>query len=144
MGKAFEKQTKIIEDHRKKQVEALNTLKPKKLQDQSDDNEKHLEYKKVFDELSNEIIVEIYNISKEIDFSNLTYYFKSPNIAPINFIGFRGPLNIYNKIENDNISIKKIEKHQKQFKSKLNEVTTGNPRHKSKYQLDTIKNVENL
>ena len=51
---------------------------------------------------------------------------------------------IQNEIKNDNISIEKIEEDQKQFKSKLNEITTGNPKHKSKDQLDTIKNIKNL
>ena len=43
-GKAFEKQTKTIEDQIKKQVDITKTLKPKKLEiieDKSDDNEKH-------------------------------------------------------------------------------------------------------
>ena len=43
-GKAFEKQTKTIEDQIKKQVDIIKTLKPKKLEiieDKSDDNEKH-------------------------------------------------------------------------------------------------------
>ena len=31
LGKAFEKQTKTIEDQRRKQVEALEVLKPKKI-----------------------------------------------------------------------------------------------------------------
>ena len=52
-------------------------------------------------------------------------------------------MHIYNEIKNDYISIEKYEKDQKQFKSKLNEITTGN-QNKSKYQLDTIKNVKNL
>ena len=30
------------------------------------------------------------------------------------------------------------------FKSNLNEITTGDPKHKSKGQLDTIKDVKNL
>ena len=38
---------------------------------------------------------EIQKIGKEIDFNNLTYYFKSPDIAQINFVRFRGPLNIF-------------------------------------------------
>ena len=42
----------------------------------------------VFNELSNERIDEIHNISKEIDFNNLTYHFKGSNTAPINFIRF--------------------------------------------------------
>ena len=55
LEKAFEKQSK--------------TLKPKELEtieDKSDDNEKHLKYKEVFNELSNERIGEIYNISKKV------------------------------------------------------------------------------
>ena len=93
---------------------------------------------------SNERIGKIYNISKEIDFNDLIYCFKGPNTAPINFIDFRGPMHIYDEIKNGNISIEKIEEDQKQFKSKLNEITTGNSKHKSKNQLDAIKNIKSF
>ena len=43
--------------------------------------------------------------------------------------------------KNSNISIERTETYQNQFKLKLNEITTGNPKPKSKDQLDTIKNV---
>ena len=59
----------------------------------------------------------------------------------INFIRFKGLLHIYNNIKNSNISIEKIEEDKKQFKSKLNEITTGNLRYKSKDQLDTKENI---
>ena len=59
----------------------------------------------------------------------------------INFISFKGLLHIYNNIKNSNISIEKIEEDKKQFKSKLNEITTGNLRYKSKDQLDTKENI---
>ena len=68
MGKAFEKQTKQLKIKEKKQVDVLKTLKPKKLEtteDSSDDNEKHLKYEEVFNELSNDGIGEIYNIGKK-------------------------------------------------------------------------------
>ena len=52
---------------------------------------------------------EIQKMSDEIDFNYLTYYFRIQNLAPINFIGFRSPLTIYNEIKNGNISIKKTE-----------------------------------
>ena len=129
MGRVFEKQIKTIEDQRKKPVVALETLKPKELkatEDKSDDNEKHLKYKEVLDELSNERMGETYNISKEIDFNHLTYRFKGSNIAPMNFVKFKGPMHIYNEIKNGNVSIKKIEEDQKKLRSKLNEITTGN------------------
>ena len=126
MGKAFEKQTKTIEDQGKKQVDALKTLKPIK-DNKPDDNDKLLKYKENFDELSNERIDKIYNISKQIDFNNLTYYFKNKNIRPINFVGFGGPLHIFNKIKNGNTSAEKIKEDQKQFKSNLKNRITGNP-----------------
>ena len=53
-------------------------------------------------------------------------------------------MHIYNERNTGNISIEDTEEDQKQFKSKLNEITPGNPKHKSKGQLDTIKNIENL
>ena len=59
LGKTFEKQIKTVEDQGKKQVDTLKTLKPKTLEateEKSNDNEKHLKYKEVFNELSNERI----------------------------------------------------------------------------------------
>ena len=71
LGKAFEKQTKTIEDQGKKQIDVLiNTLKPNELEaikdKKPDDNEKSLKYKELFDDLSSERIGEIYNMGKEI------------------------------------------------------------------------------
>ena len=40
--------------------------------------------------------------------------------------------------------LQKVEKEQKKFKSDLNEITRVDPKHKSKNQLHTIKNVNNL
>ena len=83
LGKAFEKQTKTIKDQRKKQIDALNTLKPKETKaindNKFDDKEKSLKYKEIYDELANQRIGEIYKISNQIDFNYLTYYFKDKN-----------------------------------------------------------------
>ena len=143
LGKAFEKQIKATEYQVEKQVKALNTLKTIK-GNESNDNEKSSTHKEILDKLYRERIAEIYSISKEIDFNNLTHYCKDLNFAPIHFIGVRGPLSIYEEIKNGNVSIEKIEEEQKQFKSKLNEITTGNPKTKSKEQLYTITNIKNF
>ena len=82
-------------------------------------------------------IDKIQYMSKQIYFNNLAYYFKSPNLAPINFIGFRGPLNIYEKIKNGDISLEKA-KDQSKFRSNLNEITRRNPKDK-KRQIRCIK-----
>ena len=87
MWKAFEKQTRTIEDQINQQVNILKTVKPKDLETvegRSDVNEKRLKYKEDFNELSNKRIREIYNTSKEINFTNSTYHFKGSN--RINFI----------------------------------------------------------
>ena len=89
MGKAVEKQTKITGDQGKKQVNILRTIKQKdleKIENEFDDNEKHLKYKEVFNELSNERIGEIYSISKKNNFNNLTFHFKISNTAPMNLL----------------------------------------------------------
>ena len=59
---------------------------------------------------------------REIDFNNLIYYFKIPNIAPINFIRFKGSFHIFEHIKNGNMSLQKGEKNQNEFESKLGEV----------------------
>ena len=97
LGKAFEKQTKTTECQGKNQVDILKTLKPEELETievKSVVNEKHLKFKEVFNELSNE---RIYNNSKKVNFNNLTYHYKGSNTAPINFIDFKGPMHIYNE-----------------------------------------------
>ena len=53
----------------------MKTLRPKELEankgNKSDDKEKLLKYREIFGELPNEEIGEIYNIGKQIDFTNL-------------------------------------------------------------------------
>ena len=51
-------------------------------------------------------------------------------------------MHIYNEMKNSNVTTEKKEE-QKQFKLKLNKITTGNPKTKSKDQLYTIKNLFN-
>ena len=45
---------------------------------------------------------------------------------------------------NGDLTIEKTEEDQKQIKSKLNEISTGNPNYKSKNQTDKMKNIKNL
>ena len=89
---------------------------------------------------------EMQKMSGDIEFNQLTYYFKNQNLAPLNFIGFRGLLNIYEEIKNGKISIKKAKEYQKKLKSNLNKTTNNIT--KSKIQRDIsikyIKNIGNL
>ena len=98
--------------------------------------------KETYNRLLGEILNEIQEISKEIDFNNLTCYFRTASFSPINFIKFKGSFGFFKEIKNDNISLKKVEEEQNEFKSNLGEITFGNPKHKGKYHLNTIKYVK--
>ena len=58
------------------------------IEDMSNDNERHLKYKEIFNELPNERISEIYNIIKKIinNFNNLTYHSTDSNTVTIHFM----------------------------------------------------------
>ena len=47
-------------------------------------------------------------------------------------------------MKNGDKTLQQVEKEQDSFKKYLNEITSGNPKHKSKKQFYTIKNVRNL
>ena len=94
--------------------------------------------KEAYNRLSNERIAGILEMSREIDYNNLTCHFKG-STSPISFIKFKDSFGFFNQIKSDNISLIKTEEEQNKFKSNLVETTSGNPNHKEKYQLDTIK-----
>ena len=79
----------------------------------------------------------IYDIRKQ------SYYFKNKNTLPINFIGFKDPMQILkngNNIKKANMPIEEIEEDQEQLKSNLKEITAGNLKYKSNDQLNIIEN----
>ena len=79
---------------------------------------------------------EILKMSDKIDFDN----FKGPTFS-INFGKIGGPMYIYGHVENGDITLQQIEKQQKDLKKEINEMTSGNPKHKSNSQLYIIENV---
>ena len=86
--------------------------------------------KENFNTLLDEKVDEIQKISKEIDYSKLIYHYITPGIKPTNATEFRGPLHIFKEIKNGDKTIQTAEKEQIKLKSKLGEITSGNPKHK--------------
>ena len=138
LGKAFEKQIKTIEDQGKKQVDALKVLEPKAIE--SGSNNKPILTKEIYDKILEERMDEILKMSREINYSNLVYDFKGPTPS-INFAIFGGPMYTYNQLKNGEKTLQQVEEEQKYLKKYLNEITSGNPKHKSEKQSYTIKNV---
>ena len=73
LGKAFEKQTKTIEDQGKKQFDALENLKPMERPKaiSYDDNESLEQKQKTYNKLFDEKLDEIQELSREIDYKTL-------------------------------------------------------------------------
>ena len=125
LGKAFDKQIKTIEDHDKKQVEALENLKPiegsKAIKydddDDDDDDDESLEQKqKTYNKLFDEKLDEIQELRREIDYKNLNYDFTTKASGSINFTGYNGPFTLFKKIRDGYISIEMAKEDQKKFK----------------------------
>ena len=70
-------------------------------------------------------------LSEGIGFNNSIYYYASKS-AQKYFVRFKGPLVIYNDINDGWISLQKEEKIQEEFWSGLNEILKWNPNYKSK------------
>ena len=71
---------------------------------------------------------------KKNKYNNLTYHFITPGIRPTNFIEFRGPLHFFKEIKNGDKTMQTAEKQQVKLKSNLDEIKSGNPRHKLQNQ----------
>ena len=68
MGKAFEKQIKIIEGQGKKQVDALKVLESKAIE--SGSNNKSVITKEIYDKILEERMDEILEMRREISYIN--------------------------------------------------------------------------
>ena len=92
LGKAFEKQIKTIEDQGKKQVDALENLKPKEqtkaimYYDDDYDDELLEQKKESYIKLLDKKLNEIQELSKKIDYKNLNVNFAAKSSGSINFI----------------------------------------------------------
>ena len=75
-----------------------------------------LKENEIFKELANERIYEIQDLSKQIDFNTLVYYFKAENV-PKNVINFKGPLAFYRNIKDGYTTLGKAEENKKNIKS---------------------------
>ena len=96
MEKAFEKQTNTIKDQGQNQVEALETINSKSYNSPSIGKE-------IYDNILEERMYKMLEISREIDYYNLVYRFKDPTKA-IGFTKFGSPMYTY-------YQLKRVKKH---------------------------------
>ena len=104
MGKAFEKQIKTIEDQGKKQVDALEKLKPKEetkpIENKSNNQSKAAT---IFNELISkrkELMNKLYD---SVDYNNLKFEYVGPT-KDVNFYEYRDSKELFNIIKNSQIN----------------------------------------
>ena len=83
-------------------------------------------------------------LRSKIDHKNLNFNFTRKANGSTSCIKHKGPFSIFKKIRDGDISLEMVEEDQEKFKREFSQIKWGNPKHKSKMQLYTIRNVKNI
>ena len=107
LGKAFEKQTKTIEDQGGKQIKAIEDKKPiksiEKFTYDINDTPIVLKEKEIYNKLTEQSFEKINNLGKKVDTDKLLFEYKG-NTANQDFSRFDNTLDLIDKIMNGEIS----------------------------------------
>ena len=64
-------------------------------------------------------MVEILEMSREINYNNLVYNCKDSSVLPISFTEFGGPMYTYDQLKKGDKTLQQEEKEQKKFRSEF-------------------------
>ena len=148
LGKAFEKQTKTIEDQGEKQIKAIQDkgkLKTiKKYDYDAEDTPFISKQKEIFNKLVDERREKTTDLNKEVNSDDLKYRYKG-NTANVKFDEFDNALNIINKIQNGEIELKDIKNNQEKSKTYLGEIKKKETKNiDQENKKNTLYNIETL
>ena len=139
MGKAFEKQIKTIEDQGKKQVDALENLKPKEetkpIEDKSNNQSKATI---IFNELINKRKALMKELYDSVDYNNLKFEYVGPT-KDVSFYEYKDSKELFNAIKNNQIKFSEVKNKQNEFLNKLSNIKIGK---KTPEQKEVINNLE--
>ena len=130
LRKAFEKQTKTIEDQGKNQISAIKNVEKiiesnevaKNGFDIGRSDVVHEKPKEIFNELVKERALEFSDVKDKIDPNDLVYTFKTDGNDPKDFRNYKTPLKLFEDLRDDNINLKEALKNQARLKSVLSEL----------------------
>ena len=151
LGKAFEKQTKTIEDQAEKHIK---TIQDKSIQDKSIEKiEKYSDYdndykkeliiskeREMFRDIYHDRLEQLQRATHETDYRNLNYKVTSSG-KEYKFDGLKNPLEFLNDIKQGKILIQKAKNTQKDYNKYLNLIRREN---KNNIQRQTFNNINNL
>ena len=141
-GKAFQKQTKTIEDQGKKQIKAIQDNK-KQIANINDDYKNKLllsKEREIFKNIYNEKFDKIEELNKKIDYNNLKYTVISTD-EEFEFDKSENPLTFFNDIKIGKISVEEAKNLRKDYNEYISKIRKGN---KSNEQRKTLANINIL
>ena len=104
MGKAFEKQRKAIEHQGKKQIDALENLKPKEETKTIEDKPNNQSRAAIiFDDLINTRKKIMKELHDSVDYNNLNFKYADPKNNIVRFYEYRDSIELFNAIKNNQI-----------------------------------------
>ena len=126
LGKAFEKQTKTIEDQGKKQIKAIQD---KQIVNINKDNYKNKlllsKEREIFKDIYNKRLDKIEELNNKIDYDNLHYaIYRSKKIY--DFSKLKDPLTLLDEIKKSETSLEQAKNNQKNYLEYLNTIPKGN------------------
>ena len=139
LGKAFEKQTKTIEDQGKKQVKAIQDKQIVNINKDVDYKDKLLlsKERETFKDIYNKRLDKIEELNNKIDYDDLEYV--ALNSGKIyTFSELKDPLTFLNEIKKGEISLEKAKDSQQNYLDYLNIIRKGN---KNSERKGTLANI---
>ena len=124
LGKSFEKQIKTIEDQGKKQVDALEKLKPKEIKPIEGTSNNQSRAVTIFNELINkrkELMNKLYD---SVDYNNLKFEYVGPT-KDVSFYEYMDSKELFNAIKNNQIKFSEVKNKQNEFLNKLSNIKIG-------------------
>ena len=143
LGKAFDKQIKTIEDQGKKQVDALENLKPKEekkpIEDKSNNKSRSVI---IFNELINkrkELMSQLYD---SIDYNNLKFEYVRPT-NDVRFYEYIDSRDFFNAIKNNQFKFSEVKNKENEFLNKLSNIKVGTKTPEQRKLIDNLKKFYN-
>ena len=125
LGKALEKQTKIVKDQGKKQVKAIQDNKQLVNKDDYIDKLLLSREREIFKDIYNKRLDKIEELNNKIDYNNLKYVSVN-NRTSYSFSELEDPLTFLNEIKKGETSLEEAKATQQNYLDYLNIIRKGN------------------
>ena len=125
LGKAFEEQTKTIEEQGEKQIKAIQDNKKQPVNDDYKDKLLISKEREIFKDIYNKRLDKIEELNNKIHYNNLKYVVVSSG-GEFRFDKLGDPIAFINDVKKGKISLKKAKDQQQYYCNYLNTIRRGN------------------